>query len=126
VLCLFLTNPFGARAVRRLYIPPRHARHLGKARHIAYEKKWHKRHPKEAKLHQEHQSISHRRCAGHVARHREPKRDVHLFHGHLFAPTTETALLRVSGVTGEDVAMAMAMAETHAVGCMMPLSVFLQ
>jgi hypothetical protein len=103
-----------------------------RARGVAYEKKRPRRHPKQAKLHQEHHQSPAAAVVPVTSLATESRGGVvepvaphflfphaHLFHGNLFAPGTEEG---VGGVTGED--MAMAMAEAHAAGCVMPLSVF--
>ncbi|XP_062230541.1 protein G1-like1 [Phragmites australis] len=130
-------NPFGARAVRLYLRDVRDSQ--AKARGIAYEKKRRKRHPpahKQPKM-QLQQDQHHFAPVPAMAERRLEVPDsalhfliphAHFLHGHLALATdsTDPAAGGV-GSTGEDMVLAMAaaaVAEAHAAGCLMPLSVF--
>jgi hypothetical protein len=131
-------NPFAAAAVRLYLREVRDSQ--AKARGIAYEKKRRRRHHsaanKQAKQQKEQQAPS--AAVLPVTSPAERPRDVlepaphflfphaHIFHGRFLAPAIEATVLPGRapgvGVAGEDVVLAMA--EAHAAGCVMPLSVF--
>jgi hypothetical protein len=131
-------NPFAAGAVRLHLREVRDSQAM--ARGIAYEKKRRRRHHSAAKKQAKQQQKEHQAPSAAilpVTSLAERPRDVlepsphflfphaHFFHSHFLAPATEAAVPGTApgvGVVGEDVVLAMA--EAHAAGCMMPLSVF--
>jgi hypothetical protein len=118
------------RRTRRPALPLRRARHLGQGVRHRIREEAVRAAPQAGQVAPRTPPISRRRCVGHVARHGEPKwragaggtAPLNCSCTCTCSTATEAALPGVGGVTRLDVAMAMA--EAHAAGCVMPLFMF--